>query len=338
MPVALIVAPTAVIAIVLITSGAAKLRRPDDEEGWAQLGVPAALRRQWLIRLHPIGEIVLAVALLALGGAAGTAAAGLAALLFSSYLVLVWRAWRATPDASCACFGRRRPIGARTIVRNSWLVLLAVLSALTVGAAPRVGGVAVLVLESWPWAIAAVIAVVTALLVWESPGADSAVGSSPGGDGGQALMAAGDVEYVRTRTPAVMISLADGTEVNLRDLAARGPILLLAVSESCAACGPVIARVPSWRTLLPEVSVRLLLQLPARTSALADTSEPQTLHDPWMRVRDSIDDWVTPTAVLVGADGYLAGGPVTGAEAIEDFVGDVYEALHGVRPPADASA
>ena len=41
--------------------------------------------------------------------------------------------------------------------------------------------------------------------------------------------------------------LADGTTVNLRDLAARRPILLLAVSEMCGACTTVIESAPGWR-------------------------------------------------------------------------------------------
>ena len=57
-------APALIVVGVLLVSGIAKLRTPDDEAGWAELGVPAALRRPWLMRLHPIAEIVLAAALL----------------------------------------------------------------------------------------------------------------------------------------------------------------------------------------------------------------------------------------------------------------------------------
>jgi hypothetical protein len=42
----------------------------------------------------------------------------------------------------------------------------------------------------------------------------------------------------------------------------------------------------------------------------------------------------TPSAVLLGMDGLLAGGPVVGHPDIETFVADIYESLHGVRPDA----
>jgi hypothetical protein len=38
--------------------------------------------------------------------------------------------------------------------------------------------------------------------------------------------------------------------------------------------------------------------------------------------------------VLLGADGLLAGGPETGRDSIASFVSDIYESLHGERPPA----
>lgn len=330
MPDALVVIPPTVIAVVLVASGVAKLRHPDDD-GWAQLGVPAALRRGWLMRLHPIGELALAAALL-LGGVAGALAAWATVVLFTAYLVLVWRAWRTTPDASCACFGARRPIGRRTVVRNAWLVIVAVIAAFAVPHAPAFGGIAALAAGQWAVIAGAGIAVATTMLVHDP--ADLPSSTQP--DAVLAPAPADELsDYVRARTPAVFVSFADGTSVNLRELAASGPLLLLAVSETCVACRPVIDSVPAWRALLPELSVRFLLQLPPATSSMTDTDEPQTLHDPSMHVRDSIADWVTPTAVLIGMDGYLAGGPVTGADEIEDFIGDVYESLHGERPPRD---
>ena len=49
------------MAVMLIVSGIAKLRRPDDLTGWAEMGVPKALRKQWLLVLHPWGEMALGV-------------------------------------------------------------------------------------------------------------------------------------------------------------------------------------------------------------------------------------------------------------------------------------
>ena len=180
------------------------------------------------------------------------------------------------------------------------------------------------------------MAVVTAVLVMWSDAAggrasaagqstsDEAQGVQPGADG--------DLDYIRARTPAVPVTLADGQVVNLRTLAARKPILLLAVSPTCGACDAVLGRLPEWRPLLPEVDLRILTSFVPGHPKTTILSEPQSLHDPENLIRDSIQDWKTPSAVLLGADGMLAGGPVTGVEAIEQFVAEVYESLHGVRP------
>lgn len=326
--------PTLIIAAVLISSGIAKLRVPDDAAGWEALGIPVGLRQSWLIRLHPYAELLLAAVLLLVGGPLGIVAAAVGVLLFAGYLVLVWRAKRQTPDASCACFGERRPITARTLVRNAWLLLVALASLATIGSAPLAGGVVRAALPEWAWILVVVVAAVTIVLVQEP-------GSAPvdAGDGSAAGSASDDDgeldDYLRVRTPAAPVQLGDGTTVNLRDLAAQEPILLLSVSETCGSCTAVIERIDEYRTLLPEVSVRFLLQSSPEASALASSEEPQTLHDPQRYVSRSLADvWSTPAALLLGADGMLAGGPVLGATAIAEFVDDVYESLHGERPPA----
>lgn len=336
MPTALIVVPSLIVAAVLVVSGVAKLRTPDDEADWADLGVPAALRRRWLMRVHPIAEIVLALALLLLGGVLGVAAGLVATVVFGVYLVMIWRAKRRTPDASCACFGERKPITTHTLLRNGWLVLLSLLATLGIGVTPIVGGVLAEVLPSqWSWLLALAAVAVTFVLVHQPGDATSRSVETSGGDVVAAAVGDEDLEdYVRTRTPAVPVQLADGTTVSLRNLAARAPILLLAVSETCGSCTPVIESAPAWRELLPEVSVRLLVKASPEQSTLTSTEEPQTLHDPKGYVRDSIAEWPTPTAVLLGADGLLAGGPVSGHPDIERFVADIYESLHGIRPPA----
>lgn len=326
---------TLILVGVLVVSGVAKLRTPDDAEGWEALGLPAALRKDWLIRLHPVAELVLAAALLLLGGLLGVAAAVVAVLLFAAYLVMVWRARRKTPDASCACFGERQPITGRTLVRNGWLTLLAVISALTIGALPLFGGTVVLAIAFWPWTLALAAVAVTFVLVQEKAAESAPAAHVAGGSGAGPADDAELEDYLRARTPAVPVTLADGSTVTLRQLAETKPVLLLAVSETCGSCTPVIESIDAYRKLLPEVSVRFLLQNAPEDSRLASAEEPQTVHDPLRYVGPSLaDHWFTPTAVLLGADGMLAGGPVAGSSAIAEFVDDVYESLHGVRPSA----
>ena len=332
-------ASTLILVGVLIASGIAKFRTPDDAAGWEALGIPAVLRRNWLIRLHPIAELVLAAALLLLGGVLGIAAAIVAVLLFAAYLVMVWRAKRRTPDASCACFGERRPITGRTLVRNGWLTLLAVASAATIGALPLLGGVAALAVTLWPWTLALAAVALTFVLVEHGGSADdahppvaSAAAASGSASGGTQES---DLDYLRARIPAVPVQFGDGQTVNLRELAAAKPLLLLFVSETCSSCTPVIDSAGAYRALLPEVSVRLVLHIRPEESTLTSTEEPQTLHDPERYVSGSIGDFYTPTAVLLGMDGLLAGGPVTGAGRIAEFVDEIYESLHGEPPTGD---
>lgn len=331
-----LVAPALIVAAVLLVSGIAKLRNPDDEAGWQELGVPAVLRKKWLIRLHPVGEIVLAVAVVSLGGWLGVAVGSVAALLFIAYLVAVWVARRRSPDASCACFGARQQITTRTILRNAWLVLLALASAVAVLWLPVVGGALWLSLVS-PTALIALGAV--ALTMWLAHGPASESGREAPAEPLLAEHPNDDelADYIPRPIPAVPVEQGNGDMLNLQRLAALKPILLLAVSETCGSCIPVIERAGQWRELLPEVSVRFLLKAdPARSALTQDEGDDQSLHDQYSYVRDSIGGWKTPSAVLLGTGGLLAGGPVEGEQAISAFVDDIYEQLHGEPPTASA--
>lgn len=336
LPAVFTVVPPVILVVVLVGSGIAKLRTPDDVAGWATLGVPARLRKPGMIRLHPWAEVALAAALLLLGGWLGLLAALAAVVLFAAYLAMVWRAKRRTPDATCACFGERRPITGRTIARNAWFLLLALFTAGSIGSTPLWGGVvrilvvmAPLIWGLGPWILSLVAVIVTVLLMQNGSGSALA-DPDPVVAGG----ADSDLDdYLRTRTPAVPVQLGDGSTVVLRDLTAREPILILAVSETCTPCGVVIDSLDAYRQRLPEVSVRLLLHNRPEDSRLRSIEEPQTLHDPHRYLGRSLaDQWPTPSAVLLGADGMLAGGPVSGSDRIAEFVEDIYRSLHQELP------
>ncbi|MFE6735673.1 MauE/DoxX family redox-associated membrane protein [Microbacterium sp. NPDC057650] len=334
MPAALIALPALLLAAVLIASGIAKLRHPDDLSGWADLGVPAALRRTWLLALHPWGELMLGAALVLLGGVPGALAALVALVLMVGYLVFVVRVLRTGTDASCACFGARKRIVPMTAVRNGWYVLLALAAASTTWMSPLLGGTVVeLGGAGWTWGVGLAAAAVTvALTMWPVPAqATDAVDPAPTPSVGDDEL----LDYVRSLTPAVPLTLADGEQVNLRALSIRQPLLLLAVKPGCGSCADVIAQVPAWRELLPEVSVRMLLREAPEVSGIAEREEPQSLHDMERYAYDSLGIRITPSAVLLGADGMLAGGPVTGTAAITEFIADVYESLHGERPVSE---
>lgn len=337
MPAPLIVIPALLVAAVLIASGVAKLRHPDDLSGWADLGVPAPLRRAWLLRFHPWGEIVLGLALALLGGIIGLLAAIIALALMIGYLVFVARIVSQGTDASCACFGARKKITPMTVTRNSWYVLLAALAVATTWATPLWGGpIAALDDTGWAWAAALAATAMTVILtMWPAPASDPAPASPQ-----EAATASDDdeLDYLRTRTPSLPLTLAGGETVDLRELSMRQPLLTLHLKPGCGSCVAVHDRVPEIRELLPELSVRVLLTAPPEASDWTETSEPQSLHDPAQYLRNSIAEWGTPTAVLFGMDGLLAGGPVTGYTQISAFIDDIYESLHGERPTPAFSA
>lgn len=340
MPDALLAAFPLVLAAVLIASGVSKLRSPEDLQGWADLGVPRGLRREWLLRFHPAAEIVLGVALAVLGGILGLLAALAAVGLMSAYTWLVVRAVSRDEDTSCACFGVRKKVTRVTVVRNAWLTAIAVAAAFSIWTAPTLGGVLV---AGWPVVPAlALAAVTTALVMWPDDAPQFARDSGPMADAAQSPRSesadeSDELDYIRTRTPAVSVTLADGTATDLRALTELRPVLLLLVSPTCGWCEPIVAQRQAWRDLLPEVDVRLLLTDPPESSPWTETDEPQSLHDTGGRVAASLADFIpSPSAVLLGADGLLAGGPVVG-DAIKSFIDDIYESLHGVRPPVPAS-
>ncbi|MFC9917118.1 MauE/DoxX family redox-associated membrane protein [Agromyces binzhouensis] len=340
MPTALIAAPALILAAVMIASAVGKLRRPDDLAGWAALGVPAVFRREWLLRLHPWGELLLGLALALLGGLLGVLAALASAVLMAAYTWLIGRALanaREGDEATCACFGESAPVTRVTLLRNAWLLFLSVVAASTIWAAPLVGGALLALGPEWSWLVAlAAAAFTTALIVWREPGPQD-VAAIPAPSAAPES-ADGELDYVRTRTPAIPVVLGDGTPANLRKLSRTRPILLLALSETCAPCLAVVERVPEFRALLPELDVRLLLAPGPEESKLTEVTHPQSLHDWDSNVRASIADWGTPAAVLLGVDGLLAGGPAQGEAAVVSFVGDIYESLHGERPPGEAAS
>lgn len=339
MPVALSIAIPVVLAAVLISSAIGKLRTPDDLAGWRELGVPAVLRRESLRRIHPWAELLLGGAVALLGGWLGLVAALVAVALMVGYTILVTRVVARSESTSCACFGARKRVTRVTVVRNVWLTILAVATAAVIWTTPLFGGALAAGIPQFAWLVAlAIAAVTTALVLWPEEAA-AGTDTTPAA---KAMVPPGtpddeDLDYIRTRTPAVPVTQADGTVVNLRTLAARKPILLLAVSSMCGSCESVFEKRREWRELLPEVDVRLLLAERAERSPWTERDEPQSLHDVDDYVAGSIEEWGTPTALLLGADGMLAAGPVTGDLGVMRLVDDIYESLHGERPSREHS-
>lgn len=331
MPNAVSVTAPLLIALVLVASAVGKLRAPERARAaFSALGVPKPLDRPWVAQVHPWAEIALAVLLVVVPGPVGVlvAAAGVALMLV--YLVLVIRALRSPVDVDCACFGALGGdrITQATAWRNGWLTAVAAIALWCSlegrSVASRLGGLSG---PEWGWLLAAVATGLTVALVLggvrtqDAPGEEQPLELAYGDEG----------DYLRSRTPAVPVQLADGTRTDLRRLSRARAQLLIFVSEGCASCVDIISAVPGWRVDLPQLDVRLVVAVAPGVSRLTSSDEPQTIHDVDGWVGESFDTRSTPSAMLLGADGLLAGGPVVGRLAVPAFVAEIQEEL-SVQP------
>ena len=260
-----------------------------------------------------------------MGGWVGLVVSIAVLALFTAYLALVVRARGFETDVDCACFGSMGPgrITTLTVWRNAWLVALAVGAVVVAATGDALLSRVIAGTTPWQWLLAAAAAAVTVLLV---VGTGTESSSVPTAETSPDL-AVEEGDYLRVRTPAVVVSVADGSTTHLRQLSAQRPQLLVYVSEGCFSCQDVIASIPTWREQLPGVDVRVIVRQSVDATALTSREEPMSLHDTEGLVSESLGMQATPSAVLLGADGLLAGGPVVGATAVPEFVSDIREEL-----------
>lgn len=322
---ALVIAPV-ILAVVLLVSAWGKLRAPESSaEAFSAMRVPTLVSGRLMVRALPWVEVVLAVGLLVTSGVLGALAGVATVLLVSAYLWLVARARGFETDVDCACFGSLGPsrITGLTVARNVWLLALALVSLVAISG-PSVVARVTDGRAPWWWLTAAAAAALTVVLV----AGHTDPGPQRGRDAAEDL-AFEEGDYIRMRTPALPIVLGDGSTTNLRRLSDQRPQLLLYVSEGCGSCQDVIAAVPEWRTQLPQVDVRLVVRSSVDTTSLTSSEEPRSIHDIEGLVAESLGLRATPSAILLGADGLLAGGPSVGSAGVPNFVADIRAELAG---------
>ena len=318
------------LTMTLLLSGLAKLgARQGTEEAMTSLRLPLRPLHRTVATVLPVAEIVLALVLWIPSVPLQTAVAAATALLMITYLVIIARALTFEEAVECSCFGTiASPTVSRlTLGRN---ILLTALSLLTVVAAA--GGMMTTVLVQAPLALIGlgITVLVTAALTVLTLGASTASAPAAAGPGSTAGGEDPEEEeledYERTATPAAVLQRPDGSLTTLSRLTAHRAALLVFVSEGCGPCERVLDQAPGWiEALSPFLQVHFVFsretdQLRERTT---DRVGDLALHDLQFTARSVLGARSAPSAVLLGADGLLAGGPVNGGSAVIEFVEEI---------------
>jgi cytochrome oxidase Cu insertion factor (SCO1/SenC/PrrC family) len=324
---ALVLAPVAT-AVVLLVSGWSKL---GDVTGlrlaFVAMRVPTALSRVAVVRSLPYVELALGLALLLTWGWLLAVVGATVTVLFLGYTLLVARVLRAGDSVDCQCFGSLGDdrVTLVTLARNLVLVALAALAtAFGVGGSGVVPAMGDFDGAAWWWPVMTALVVLAAVLVVR-PGRVEEVAPEEG------------VDYLRQPIPIGVLVAADGRHVQLRDLASQRPQLLTFMSVSCGACDVLADLFPDFVERLGVVEIVTIFvdpldSVPERLRKPGTT----TYHDPDRAVTDLFTS-LRPAAVLFGADGLLAGGPVTGVPDIQAFVEDIVAELEAA-PPGELEA
>lgn len=332
------------LSLTLLVSGAAKLGHAGSTRD-AMVSLRLGLRplHRPIAAALPVAEIVLAIALWLPGRVLPVIAAALVAVLMIAYLVIIARALWFDERVECSCFGTwgSPTVSAATLLRNivlSVLGLVAVALALSGGIGRALQAPASLL----GWALALAVAVVLAVVTVR--GAESADPAARGDAVGAPSPTAHDAEdaedelldYERRAIPAGVLQRPDGSLVTLRQLAGTRAVLLLFVTEGCGPCERVMDSLAGWLPALePYMQVNVVLRTPVERlrERTANRVGALALHDPQFSARESLGGRGAPSAVLLGADGMLAGGPVVGGDDVISFVEDI---LAGLREAQEA--
>lgn len=326
-PVAALVVVLTLVAV-LVTSGVAKLRdRRATRDAFTALRVPGIVPPDVAAPALPWVEIA-AAALLVLAPSGWLAPVAVTVLLLMlAYTALVARALTFDEPVTCACFGSigRHEVAPTTLARNVLLTALAaavVWLALDGGSVPSALGA--LDGAGW-WALAAAAAAATvAVLVVGAPSPAGAAGSNDD-----------LLDYERQAIPYGALTLHDGTNTSIARLAAAQARLLVVLNPGCGPCVRTAEKLDDWAArLAPAVGVVAIYPDEASARAAGEHAFDLATWEPELNVR-RVFSVAAPAAILLGADGYLAGGPVAGEDDVAAFVEDVFGALTEQPSPAE---
>ncbi|MFF2392840.1 peroxiredoxin family protein [Nocardia sp. NPDC058114] len=248
-------------------------------------------------------------------------AAAVSALLLAGFTAAIVRLLLRGERPSCSCFGAASsaPIGHATLVRNGLLLALAAL--VTVGAIRYPQVPAGLPVEACVGlALIVALAVVLTWTLGELRALRRRVDE-------QALSTLGAEGLpVGAVAPEFELLAAEGGRIDLASLLAPGKaVLLVFVHPGCEMCAALARELPRWQSRVRDTLTVVLV-------GNGDLAE----HAAWGRAQEVGDIPVlvqqgnetalryrvrgTPSAVLIGADGRVAGAVARGAIAVRELI------------------
>ncbi|MCT1654269.1 MauE/DoxX family redox-associated membrane protein [Brachybacterium muris] len=342
---AVLLAAPILLSITLLISGLTKLgAREGTQDAMRSLRLPLPTMHASVASMLPVMEIVLALALWIPVPPLQMLIAGAVTLLMFAYLVIIARALTFEEQVQCSCFGTLASptVSRATLVRN---VILSVLGVLTVVAAAT-GAMTTLLVQDTMGLIglgmALLIAIVlTAATIGGRVAAPDTDAPAAPASAEPALDEDELLDYERSPIPAAVLQQPDGRLVTLTQLTAQRAALLVFVTEGCGPCERVLDHAEEWIGELEQtlqvrfVFSRPLDQLRERTT---DRVADHALHDLQFTARTALGGASAPSAVLLGADGQLAGGPVNGGSAVIEFVQEIQEQLAEAQAGGELSS
>lgn len=325
----LLLGVTVLVSFALALSGAAKLI---DHQGTADaltsLRIPGARAHGAIAWVLPTGELLLALGLWLPWRAAALTAAVAAVCVFVVFTGVIARSLHFNEPVTCACFGTlgSPAVSRRTVVRNLVLLATAGLAAVATGSGALPG--AALVTDPVRVAATSATVLLTAAVTWLvlAPGP----GTRAAGNDAEAV----DLEYIASPIPYGQVRGRDGELMTLRELPAAQAVLLVFLSPGCGPCQRVLEALPEHRAQVSP-AVRIDVVASEQADWLAGAAAGGTRSGTGGRVWEDPDQNAArvfgisgrPAAVLLGADGTVAGGPVTGEGEVNALIDEMADQL-----------
>lgn len=355
----LLIARLGLAAVFAVAAMAKLLDLAGSREAVTGFGIPERLARP-LGTLLPFGELAVAIALLPASWARYGAIGAFA--LLTLFMIAIARSMARGEAPDCHCFGQlhSEPAGPRTLARNGVLAAIAAFVAIAgwKSAGPSVTAwVADLTGASLVAFLAGIaVATLTMLTVWgllallrqngrlllridELEARLDAAGAPPPARPHYGLPL-GDP------APSFTLSGLYGETVTLESLtAAENPVMLLFTDPNCGPCNALMPQIAGWQhEHADELTIAVLTRGAAEDnrSKVREHGVTSVWLDDGLTVYSAYQGSGTPGAVLVDADGSIASGVVSGADAIallvDEAVGAPMVPVVQVPPGAPAPA